>query len=165
MATTLLSQLNIDARASSTKDGGTGGGSIIKNRALTNGTSADQADKAYYKLHTIAYSSVPENLDFAGGGLIDTNGDTITWVEMVGLIVYAPATNTDNVLVGAGSNPLNFGCGANSISIMPGETKVLINAGVNPAYPIAAGSTDNLKLATAAGINQVLEILAFGRSS
>lgn len=166
MAAQLTSaSIHIDVRANALKTGRATTGSIITNLQFTDGTSVDQADKAYYDERTLAYSSTPDNLDFAGGGLIDLNGDTITWVEMVGLAIENDEDNAVDLVVGAGSNPLNFGSGANSITIKPGEVKVLMGTTANPGYAIAAGSTDNLKIAVASGTNVVYRIWALGRSA
>lgn len=166
MATTQTASLNINFTATATKDGrGTTAGIPATNLNLTNGTTVNKADKAYYAKLTIDDSSTPQNLDFSGGGLIDLNGDTITWVEMVGLQVKADSANTVNVAVGGHANPLDFGCGANTIFVKPGEPKVLICLGTDPGYVITAGSADGLKFAIASGTNQIIEIFAIGRSA
>lgn len=164
MATTQNASIDIRATANASKDGRATTGFITTSIQLADGTIVNTADKCYYKLHTIAYSSTPENLDFAGGGLIDLNGETITWAEIVFLAVKASSANTVNILVGAHANPIDFGTGATAISVRPGETKVLICNALDPAHVVTAGSADGLKLATASGINQIVEVLAIGRS-
>jgi hypothetical protein len=168
MATTLIASMHVHFQAVATKgDGRSGTGSVIKTTQLANGTEEDEADKAYHDERTIAYTSTPDNLDFAGGGLIDLNGDTITWVDMVGLAVHADEDNEGDILVGAASsNPFNFGIGTTAtMRIKPGETKVLINVSTDPGYAISAGSADTIKIAADTGVNLVYEILAIGRSA
>ncbi len=150
--------------ANSVSDGRNTNAGIITKVQLTNGTNVDQADKAYYASITLAGAAYPSGLDFVGGGLIDLNGDTISWAELVYLEVKASSANTVNVVVGAHASPIEFGCGANSIFVKPGETKTLICHTLNPAYPLTGGSADTLKLAIASGVNQVIEVFAIGRS-
>lgn len=164
MATSQTASINIDAYVNATKNGRSTTGYIRTTRNLNNGTLVNLADKAYYELRTIASAGAPDNLDFAGGGLIDVNGDAITWVEFTTLIISAPSTNLVDITVGNGTNPANFGSGAGTILVKPGETKILINTAADGAYPIAAGSTDNLKLAIGSGTADY-EILAVGRSA
>jgi hypothetical protein len=166
MAATLTSaSIHVDCRAATTKSGRATTGYISKNRQFTNGTGESQAEKCYYEERTIAYSSTPDNLDFAGGGLIDTNGDTITWTEMVGLVIKADDDNTVDLTVGNGTNPLNFGSGSSTITIKPGEAKVLMNTDSATGYPVSAGSADNLKIAIPSGVNQIYEVWALGRTA
>jgi hypothetical protein len=165
MASTQTASINIDASATGNQDGRSSQGYIKTNLQLLDGTTVNKANKCYYKKHTIAASGSPVNLDFAGGGLIDLNGETITWAEIVHLSVKCDSGNVVNVLVGAHANPIDFGSGANTIFVTPGEHKVLINTGADPGYPITGGSADGLKLAIASGANQVIEVLAFGRDA
>lgn len=163
MATTQQANITIEVKAQATKNGRGTTGRIGINNIFTYGTSASQSDKGYYDSRTIAYSSTPDNLDFAGGGLVDLNGDAITWVEMVGLVIYN--SGSVDLVVGNGTNPLNFGCNSNTITIKAGETKVLINCPADGSYPISAESSDNLKIAIASGTNATYEIWAIGRSA
>jgi hypothetical protein len=165
MATTLTATIAVNVQANATKDGRATTGSVVTNKVFTNGTVANQADKAYYDQRTIASSGAPDGLDFAGGGLIDLNGDTITWVEMVGLVIKTPSTNTVDIVVGGHASPLNFGSAANTISVKPGEEKVLMSVSADPGYVVTAGSADTLKVAIASGTNQVYQIWAIGRSA
>ena len=57
---------------------------------------------AQWSLHRSLQSRQIDNLDFAGGGLIDNNGDAITWTEMVGLVIKADDGRADNVNCGTG---------------------------------------------------------------
>lgn len=167
MSTTLNGNINIQVLINVSKDGSRGNSYIRDNNIFQNGTGAGQADKNYYGKLTVAASGSPQDLDFAGGGLIDRNGDTITWAEMPGLIIAAPDTNTVDVLVGAHpSAAFDFGCGtATAIHVKPGEVKILVNSPADGAYPVVAGTGDTLRLAIPSGTNQVLEVLSLGRSS
>jgi hypothetical protein len=157
--------INLTASVSTTQNGKRGAGSIDGTRTLSYGTVADAADKSYYGYKTISNPSSPDALDFSGGGLIDLNGDTITWVEMTLLIVKAADTNAANIVVGGHASPFDFGSGANTITLQPGESKVLINTGKDPGYPITNSTADTIKVTIPSGTNQIYEILAVGRSA
>lgn len=162
----LSAEIRTFINAVASQDGRTGGASIDLTSSFANGTTAGQADGAFYAKRTIASSGSPDALDFSGGGLIDLNGNAITWVEMVGLAIAADAGNTVNIVVGDHADAMDFGCGSTgTISIAPGETKVLINTTADPGYPITASAADSLKLAIPSATNQVYRILAVGRTS
>ena len=65
---------------------------------ITNGTAADQANMVWMDQRTLA-ASATEDLDLAGS-LTNVYGTTITFTAIKGIIVYATAANTNNVLVG-----------------------------------------------------------------
>lgn len=171
MPTSQNARITVTATATATgNDGQTTTRSIDRSNILGNGTTAGNADKTYFHMHTIAATGSPENLDFVGGGLLDINGDAISWAELTSLVVYSPGPedtvpNTINIAVGAGTNPLDFGCGANAKTVKPSEVNVLINTSVDNAYPLTGGSADALKLFIASGTNQRLFVHATGRSA
>lgn len=167
MATSQTARIAITATATGIGlDGQSTTRFLNKTRSLSNGTTVGKADKCYYAKHTIADNGTPQNLDFVGGTLRDINGDLISWAEMTTLVVFAPSTNAATILVGGHANPIDFGCGANTIDVKADEEKVLINTGADGAYPLVGGSSDALKLAfTPSVADQVLYVFAVGRSS
>lgn len=134
---------------------------------LASGTSADQADLAWSDTRTLA-ASATENIDVAGsltGGL----GAAVVMVELVAILVIAAAANTNDVVVGNGTNPIVGGpfgvAGANTINVAPGGVFFFWNP-KNPAVAITASTGDILKVAnSAAGTGVTYDIVLIGRSA
>lgn len=133
---------------------------------LTTGTSADQADLVFSDTRTLA-ASASENLDLAGG-LTDAFGATLTFVEVVAILVIAADANTNNVVVGgAASNAFTgpFGDATDTVAVKPGGVAFFIAPG-NPAFPVAAATGDILKVANSgAGTPVTYDLIIIGRSA
>lgn len=135
---------------------------------LASGTGDSQVDRLFSDERTITASS-SENLDLAGS-LADALGATITMVELAGLIVTADATNTNNVVLGNGTNPLIGGpfgaAGANTIAIPPGGVFQWFAPKDGQGVAVTASTGDILKVANSgAGTSVKYKIVLFGRSA
>lgn len=135
-------------------------------KLLTAGTVADTADLVFADTRTLA-ASATENLDL-DGGLTDAFGNALAFVEVVAILVFAAAANTNNVLLGgAASNGFvgPFADATDKLTIKPGGWAFLMAPG-NPAYPVTAGTGDILKVAnSAAGTAVTYDIIIVGRSA
>lgn len=159
MATTFSGTLKITATGTLEKD--TDLSSLAqtlnysKTYTLTNGTSADNANRMWIDTRTLTASS-SEDLDVAGG-LVDAFGDTITFTKLRGVIVSAAAANTNNVVVlgdaVAGITSMT-GAMAQTITVRPGGTVALI-ANDTTGYAITATTADLLQVANSAGSTSV----------
>lgn len=132
---------------------------------LTDGTSANQIDLQWSDTSTIAISS-SDTLDLAGG-LTDGFGTTLTFVEIVMIYVRAASGNTNDVEVGAGSNPLlNWVLATgDGVVVKPGGI-FLILAPTNPAYAVTGGTGDILEITNSSGGTEVTyDIVILGRSA
>jgi hypothetical protein len=134
--------------------------------SLTTGTTANKADGVYSATRTLA-ASANESLDLAGG-LEDAFGNTLTFVDVVAVLIVASAANTNDVLVGgAASNgwASPFGDATDVVKVRPGGFFVLA-AGKDPAYAVTAATGDLLKIANSAGGSSVsYDIVVIGRSA
>jgi hypothetical protein len=108
MALTSEIRVSLSAAQTSSNDLGTPRftPAIEKVFQLASGVAANQADIFWGDERTLA-ASATEDLDLAGV-LANVFGATITAVEVVAILVIADAANVNNVVVGAGTNPLLF---------------------------------------------------------
>lgn len=99
---------------------------------LALGTGANQANNIFTDTRTLA-ASATETLDLAGG-LTSALGVTLTFTAIKAIKIHAAAANTNNVVVGGGSNPFigPFVDPTDKLSIPPGGMLLLAN-------PSAAG--------------------------
>ncbi|MFZ5745273.1 MAG: hypothetical protein ACOY7T_12425 [Pseudomonadota bacterium] len=119
--------------------------------SIANGTAADQANAVYVDAFSISASGWL-NIDLAGGGLTDRLGNALNFTALKAILLIADSTNTNNVVLGNGTNPFvgPFGAGANTLTVEPGGT-VLLATRSAAGWAVAAGSADVLKLANSGG--------------
>jgi len=133
---------------------------------LVTGTAAEQADLVFSDTRTLA-ASASESLDLAGG-LADAFGQTLTFVEVVAVLIKAAEGNTNDVVVGgAPSNTLAsfFGDATDKVLVKPGGLLLLAAPG-NPAYAVTASTGDILKVAnSSSGSAVTYDIVVVGRSA
>jgi hypothetical protein len=132
--------------------------------ALTNGTGASQADLLWSDTRTLT-ASATENLDLAGS-LTDAFAAVLTFVKVKAIYVSAAAANTNNVVVGNGSNPFLgiFTAGTDSVTLKPGY--FVLWGGVGAGYTVTAATGDILKVANSAGGTSVTySIMVVGTSA
>lgn len=131
---------------------------------LETGTGSNQADKIFSDQRTLS-ASASEDLDLAGV-LADLLGSTITFVKVKAIFIKAAAGNTNNVVVGNGSNPFlgGFGSAAHTWAIPPGGM-FMVAAPVS-GWSVTAGSADILKVANSgAGSSVTYDIVVIGTSA
>jgi len=130
--------------------------------ALSAGTAAvDQANIFFSDTRQLA-ASANEDLDLAGV-LADAFGATITAAEVVAIYVKAHSTNTNNVVVGAATQPFAGPLGATgTYAIKPGEWYFAMS---RSGWAVGAGSTDDLKILNSAGSSPVdYDVVVIGRT-
>lgn len=129
---------------------------------LEDGVSTDQADVLWHDTRQIAASSADtinlKSLTAAFGA--------VAFAKVKHLSIYNRSA-TRTLTVGAASSTAwagPFGSAANTLSVQPGETKVLINTGIG--YSVTS-STNNLKIAnnSASSIACSYDIIIAGTSS
>lgn len=138
---------------------------IKKTLTLSSGTGANQADRVFVDTRTLA-ASASEDLDLAGS-LTDALGGPFVLARLKLLYVYAFAANTNNVIVGAGTNGIAapFAAATNALNVRPGGF-ILLGAVDATAYAVAAGTADILKLAnSSSGTPVTYDIIAVGCSA
>jgi hypothetical protein len=130
---------------------------------VANGTLNGQADLAFVDERTLA-SGANEELDLAGV-LTSVFGATLTFVEVMSIMVYALPANTTNLTVGgAASNAFQgwFGDAADTEVIAPGGVALHHRAS---GWGVTAGTGDKLKIANASGASATYQIAILGRSA
>lgn len=132
---------------------------------LTSGTGDYQVDLLWHDQRTLAATS--EELDLAGS-LADAFGDTLTFVEVVALVIANRATTAGhNLIVGGASSAAwaaLFGGSTHTVNVHASGVLAAF-APLDPAYVVTATSADKLKI-DAGGENTVTyDILIAGRSA
>lgn len=140
--------------------------SFSRQLRFTEGAGADQADKVWTDERTLA-ASANEDLDLAGS-LTDPFGATITLARVKGLLVYADADNTNNVLVGgAATNTfINWVSDAtDQVVVRPGGLLALFTPDAT-GYAVTADTGDLLRIANSgAGSAVTYQVAVIGAAS
>ncbi len=136
--------------------------SYVNNPAFTNGTGANQANMVYGGTRTLTASST-ESLDL-NSGLTNAFGNTIVFTSIKAMIVVAAAANTNNVIVGAGSNPfINWIQGTTPAIIVPPGGMFCITAPTAAGFAITADTGDILKVAnSSSGTSVTYDLVLIG---
>lgn len=167
MSLTATLRAKFNARQTAAQDLGTPEfqATVEKILSFTDGTGANQADILWTDQRTIAASS-SETLDLAGV-LSDVFGVTVAAAELVALLVYADAGNTNDVVLGDATNPLALFGGTNpTFSVKPGGFLFIAAPGAAGQATIGAGSTDELKVANSgSGTGVTYQIAVLARSA
>lgn len=137
---------------------------------LTSGTGANQFDLVYADERTVA-DGANDDIDLAGV-LADAFGDTITFAELVGLVVINKQSdgtaNTTDLTIGGGSNPfIGFLGGATHTvgPIKPGGVFSIFAGDAAGVGTVTAGTADILRVTNGAGASSTYQIAIFGRSA
>jgi hypothetical protein len=136
---------------------------------LANGTGTGQADKTFHDKRTLG-ASATENLDLAGGALVDPFGQVLTFARVKALVVKAAPGNTNDVIVGGDVTNTFFGSFADetdAVRIRPGTTFAIACGEADATgYPVAAGTGDLLKVTNGgAGTSVDYDIIIIGTSA
>jgi hypothetical protein len=132
---------------------------------LSTGVGINQADKLFSDHRTIAPSGT-DDLDLAGV-LVDPLGATISMARLKGIIVKAAVANTNNVVMGVGSNPITTILGGTTptLNIRPGGVLVLF-APDAVGYVVTAATADILRFANSgAGTSVDYDVILIGASA
>lgn len=134
-------------------------------KALVAGTGSGAADLLFSDARTLS-ASATESLDLAGG-VVDSFGVTVSFVDVKAILIKAAATNTNDVVIGgAGSNPFTgpFADASDKLRIPPGGVVCLVHPGAG--WAVTAGTGDLLLIANSAGGSSVAyEIAIVGASA
>jgi hypothetical protein len=131
---------------------------------LGSGTTAQNADLLHIDRITIAASGNATK-DLAGS-LLDPLGNACVFAKVKAIIVKASAANTNNVVVGAGTNPFNGPLGGTTptVSVPPGG-QFLVSA-PKDGWPVTADTADILKFANSnSGSGVDFDLIIIGTSA
>lgn len=131
---------------------------------FTNGTGDDAVDLIWHDQRTVTASST-DSLDLAGS-LTDAFGNTLTFVEIKGIIIRAASGNTNDVQIGGNANPLVgwVADGSDIVVVKPGGIFCLTAPGTG--HTVTASTGDVLDVANSAGGTSVTyDIIVIGASA
>jgi len=135
---------------------------------LSVGTAAGQADRVFLDSFSIAASGTLD-YDLNGGALTDVFGAAVSFVEIVGLFIFASAGNTNNVVLStAATNPwLGLLAATDLLPVRPGAAfSYICGAADNSGLAVAAGTGDVLRIANSgAGTSIAGDLVIVGRSA
>jgi hypothetical protein len=168
MAKTLTSSIKVQVsgQAVDNQDLSSNAGNTLYTRmiALANGVGLNQADRMFSDRRTLS-ASANEDLDLAGGSLLDTLGDALALVKVKALVIYAAAANPNplNVTRPAAGAPI-FLAASDGVAIPPGGFLAL-------AWPSAAGvavtptTADLINIANTGAGDVTYDVLVIGASA
>ncbi len=133
--------------------------------SLSEGAGLNAANKIWSDSRTIAASGT-DDLDLAGV-LTDSFGATITLARVKGIFVFASSANSNNVVVGGGSNPLvNWLTGTTPAVVVRPGGMLAVWAPDATGYAVTASTADILRVANSgAGSSVTYDIVLIGASS
>lgn len=131
---------------------------------LIQGTASGAADLMFSDERTLA-ASANESLDLAGS-LVDPLGATLTFAKVKAIIIIANAANTNDVVVGAGTNPFVGPLGGTTptVSVKPGGFFAIGHPGAG--WTVTASTADILKIAnSSSGTGVTYKVILIGTSA
>lgn len=134
---------------------------------LGSGIIAGAADAVFLGTRTIN-GATNDDLDLAGGVLLDPLGTPLTFVKVKGLIISAAPANVNNCVVGAAAaNPwVGFLGATHTITVRPGATEAMFAGQADAAgYAVVPATGDILRLANAAGAAINVDVIIIGTSA
>lgn len=120
---------------------------LMKTLDFTHGTGAAQFDRLFMDKRQIAASS-NDDLDL-NAALSDAYGAAIAAAEIVGIVLYAAAANTNNVVIGGHDTapvPL-FADTSDKVSVKPGGIFTLFAPNAAGLCTVTATTADILRIA------------------
>jgi hypothetical protein len=137
--------------------------------AFADGTGVGQCNLVYARELTIA-SAAASALDLAGG-VTDDLGNTLTFAELVAIIVINEAedgtANTTDVTVGGGTNPFVgfWGTAGDQVVLKPGNFFLVGGSGAAGIGAVVPSTGDILRIANGAGATAQVQVMVLGRSA
>lgn len=127
---------------------------------LLDGTGAGQADRLFTDQRTI---STNDDLDLAGV-LVDAMGTTLTFARIKAIMIEALAANTNNITIGAATNPwATFLNATGTATLRPGGFVCAYAGNDATGWAVTAGTGDILRLSATGP--QVYNIAILGCSA
>ena len=131
--------------------------------ALTDGGGANQATNLFSDTRTLA-ASANESLDLAGA-LTNAFGQVINFTKVKALMVFAAATNVNDVVVGgAAANGFiaPFGAATHTVRVKPGGALIITAPDAN-GLTVTAATADLLQIANGgAGSTVTYDVIIIG---
>lgn len=148
MSISLTSRLSITGELTTSRDGGNATFEVHEGstKTVANGTGADQANGVYVDDFSIAASGTL-SIDLSGA-LTDAHGNALVFTAIKEIAIVADPTNTNDIIIGNGTNPFlgPFGAGAHTVTVGPGGRFNVCNYSA-AGWAVTAATADILKLA------------------
>ncbi len=133
-------------------------------QALTFGASPGMVNQMFCDERTITVASLTDDIDLSGV-LANVFGETITFREIAGILIYNLSTVIDQVLYvgGKSGNGWTAPFGASSISkdtVLP--SGIWTRGSTVDSYPVVAGSSDVLRIQNGGNTSITYDIIIFG---
>lgn len=165
--------LDLSVKATEIEDQANDGSGLVGTTTMTHtwaklaeyltGTGSNQADLVYSDTLSLAASA--STVDLAGSIASVLTGDTQTYVEITGFaILNKSTTSTENLTVGAGSNPWITWLNATGDAVVVGPGGVLVWTSPIDGAAVTAGTGDILTLDPGSDSFDV-DLIIWGRSA
>lgn len=131
--------------------------------SLGNGTGANQANVVWWDERTLT-ASTTEDLDFAGGGLVDAFGVAVAPAKLRAVVIQNTSSTQVLTLFGDANSIPILNTAATTYTLQPGGVFV----GAWPAtagIAVTAGTGDIIQVANAAGVSATYKIIVLGTTS
>lgn len=166
MTQTIRIDSAISGTVTASLDSGSGAYTLDRDASITlaEGTANGESNLAFRDTRTLT-ASATETLDLSGT-LENGLGQAQVFVEVTAIKVSAAAGNTNNVVVGGGSNPFigPFADTTDKLTLKPGASVLLVCDGAG--WAVTAGTGDLILVANSAGSTSVTyTITIIGRSA
>lgn len=138
---------------------------VLRTLNLTNGTGGNQANVVWSDTRQLA-ASTTEDLDFAGGGLVDAFGAAVAPARIRAVLIVASCANTNNIVALGDANSIPFlGTAATTVTIQPCGFLLLTSPGATGAV-VTAATGDIIQIANGgAGTPVTYDIVVLGTTS
>jgi len=133
-------------------------------QSFANGVGANQANVIWFDTRTLAVSTT-EDLDFAGGGLVDALGAAVAPAKIRAVIITSASANTQNITLFGDVNSVPLlSTAATTITLQPGGMYVF-SAPATAGVAVTAGTGDIIQVANGAGTSVTYSVVVIGTSS
>jgi hypothetical protein len=105
---------------------------------LNPGSGASQFNNLFAKSGRSIVSGTPDAWNLTSGALTNPDGTTATFADIVLLLVQTPATNTDYIALGGGTNPV-VSMSTGTIKLPPNSVVCWSNLAAS-AYAVGSGA-------------------------
>lgn len=131
---------------------------------FANGVGANQANVIWSDRRTLS-ASTTEDLDLAGGGLVDAFGVAVAPVKLRAVVISSASANVQNITLfgDANSVPL-LNTAATTVTLQPGGLYVFTAPAV-AGVAVTAGTGDIIQVANGAGVSITYDVIIIGTSS
>lgn len=167
-ATTLQSSIEVKVRGNLANDLDLVDASapLVKTAVLqmTNGVAANQAN-VIWSDRRVLNASTTEDLDFAGGGLVDAFGVAIAPAKIRAVLIYSLSTNAQSLTLFGDANSIPIlNTAATTTTLQPGGMFMVV-APALAGFAVTAGTGDIIQVANGAGVAVTYDIIVLGTTS